>query len=110
MHRSCIPTFLLISILALFSCDKSTLGPDLVTMQVADRYKDCVGLYPRKCLQVKENNAPNWHLFYDPIQGFAYEEGYEYVLLVKREPVENPPADASSVSYALVELISKQKK
>ncbi len=51
--------------------------------------------------------ATAWQLFYDPIDGFAYEPGYEYVLRVAERNVPNPPADGSSVAYRLVRIVSK---
>ena len=46
-------------------------------------------------------------LFYDQIEGFNYEEGYEYEIVVEVTKVENPPADASSLKYTLIEVVSK---
>ncbi|MCE5227411.1 MAG: DUF4377 domain-containing protein [Porphyromonadaceae bacterium] len=42
--------------------------------------------------------------------GFEYTEGYEYVLKVLVDPIENPPQDSSSARYTLLEIISKEKK
>ncbi len=75
------------------------VGPELV---------DCVGVSPQKCMQVKENPGDEYTMFYDQIEGFDYEEGYEYELLVQEEPVENPPADASSIRWVLVSMESKE--
>ncbi|GAB3495716.1 hypothetical protein GCM10027341_13440 [Spirosoma knui] len=94
----------------LSACDKSTVKPEVLTLQIADQYKDCMGVGPRKCMQVKINDSTDWQLFYDPIRGFTYEEGYEYRLVVKREHVANPPADGSSNRYTLIELVDKIKK
>jgi hypothetical protein len=59
--------------------------------------KDTLHRYgPQMCLQVKENISDNYSLFYDNIEGFCYSPGYEYVVRVTEEPVENPPADAAS--------------
>ncbi len=74
------------------------IGPELV---------DCVGEAPQKCMQIKENPEDDYQYFYDQIEGFDYEEGYEYELLVKEENVENPPADASSLKWTLVEVVNK---
>jgi hypothetical protein len=88
-----------------------TIQPEIVGMQVADSYRDCYGAHgPEKCLQVKENGAANWQLFYNRIRGFTYEEGYEYELIVNREKVVNPPADGSSLKYTLVKEVSKRKR
>jgi heat shock protein HslJ len=59
------------------------------------------------CLQVKENLSENYTMFYDEIEGFCFAPGYEYVIKVREELVDNPPADASSKKWALVEVISK---
>lgn len=74
------------------------IGPTLV---------ECVGVAPQTCLQVKQNPDDAYTLFYDTIQGFAFEEGYEYEIVVRIEPVANPPADASAYTYTLVELVSQ---
>ncbi|RXM38438.1 hypothetical protein BOQ62_17625 [Chryseobacterium sp. CH21] len=63
-----------------------------------------------QCMQVKESAAADWTNFYSKIEGFTYEPGYEYVLKVKTEKIANPPADASSIKYTLIEQVSKTKK
>lgn len=82
---------------------------DIVTMFIGPKQVDCTGVGPMKCLQVKETEDGEWTLFYSSIQGFEYEEGYNYKLEVRREDVPNPPADAPSVRYILVKEISKTK-
>lgn len=74
------------------------VGPELV---------DCEGVGPQKCMQVKENPDDEYTLFYGQIEGFQYEEGNQYTLVVKEEPVENPPADAPSIKWTLVSILSK---
>ncbi len=74
------------------------VGPELV---------ECTGVGPQQCLQYKTNPDDEYSLFYDSIEGFEYEEGYEYELRVLVEPVQNPPADASALQYTLVETVSK---
>lgn len=81
-----------------------------VSLQIAATTRDCNGPFPQKCLLVKEDNSANWQLFYAPIEGFTYEEGYEYVVWTRREPVPNPPADGSSVRYILEKEVSKTKR
>lgn len=80
------------------------------TLIVGPETADCTGVAPMKCLQVKENASDSWTNFYTNIEGFTYEPGYEYVLKVKTEKIENPPADGSSIKYTLVKQISKTKK
>ena len=75
------------------------VGPELV---------DCVGVARQKCMQVKENPEDEYTLFYDQIEGFEYEEGSEYQLIISEEQVEDPPADASSIKWTLVSVESKE--
>jgi heat shock protein HslJ len=74
---------------------------------VADHLENCVGVGPQTCMLVKENPDDEWTYFYDQIEGFEYEEGYIYELLVNEIPVPNPAADASSLRYELKNIISK---
>ncbi|MTG97784.1 MULTISPECIES: DUF4377 domain-containing protein [Myroides] len=81
-----------------------------VTYIIADKLADCTGVGPMKCMQIKESKDAEWQFMYQGIEGFEYEEGFEYVVEVKRTELKNPPADAPSIRYTLVKLISKEKK
>lgn len=74
------------------------IKPDLV---------DCVGEAPQKCMQVAESENGEHFYFYDQIDGFSFEEGTTYVLDVQVEEVPDPPADASSLRYTLVDLVDE---
>lgn len=74
----------------------------------------CVGVAPMSCLQVQREgdaSASDWQLFYASIDGFDYEPGYLYRLLVRETtlPPEQVPADASSIRYELVEMLAKEQ-
>jgi heat shock protein HslJ len=77
------------------------------TVYVGPAVVDCEGVAPQKCLQVKEKPDEEYRLFYSSIEGFEYEEGYEYQLVVREEPVANPPADAPNFTWTLVSVVSK---
>ena len=81
--------------------------PGTKTLYVGPNLEDCTGVGPQKCMMVKENPDADYQYFYQTIDGFDYEEGYEYEIVVKEEKVENPPADGSSIKYTLVEVVSK---
>ncbi len=71
---------------------------------VGPELKDCVGVGPRQCMVV------DGLLFYDGIDGFDYEEGYEYRLRIEQFdawPGQEPPQDAGRYGYRLIEVISK---
>jgi len=74
---------------------------NLLTFNVDSQKVDCVGVGPMECLVV------NGEYFYDSIQGFEFEPGFNYVLLVERTERENVPADASAYVYTLVQEVSK---
>ena len=74
------------------------IGPQLV---------DCIGEAPQKCMQIRRTEEGQVEWFYDQIEGFTHEIGTTYVIDVAVTDVENPPADASSLSYRLVEIIEE---
>jgi len=102
-----------VALLALASVIVAACGPvggtAEKTIYVGQRQVDCVGVAPQKCLLVKEKPGDDWTMYYDQIQGFDYEPGYEYELRIVEEEVENPPADASSIRWTLVEVVSKTR-
>lgn len=75
---------------------------------VGPKLMDCTGVAPQKCMMVKESVTSDWTYFYDKIHGFDFDAGYEYELQVKITDVDNPPADASSLRYDLIEVVSKK--
>lgn len=89
---------------------KDNAGRDVVEVTVASELRDCSGVGRMQCMLVKFPGYQSWEYFYSPIEGFEYEPGYEYVLKVRKQKVENPPADASSVKYTLVKTVSKTRK
>ncbi len=84
-----------------------TTPVNISTIIVGPEQVECEGAGPQLCYQVKNNPEEDWQLFYSQIEGFQFEPGYEYELLVAEVPVKNPPADASTVQYILVEEVSK---
>lgn len=100
----------IIFVLSQCTASANTSNGNEKTFIVGPETADCTGVAPMKCLQVKETPSSNWTNFYSNIEGFTYEPGYEYVLKVKTEKIENPPADGSSIKYILVKQVSKTKK
>ncbi len=76
---------------------------------------ECQGAMGKmECLSVHKGEDlknPNWEIFYAPIDGFEFEEGYlqkievEEIHLSKSEV----PADGSSIRYRLVKVLEKKK-
>ncbi len=87
------------------------LKSEIIVLKVAPWQIDCIGAHgDQKCLQIKTPGAREWDWEYDAIVGFEYIEGYTYTLKVKKEELANPPEDASSIRYTLLEVLSKEKE
>lgn len=89
------------------SCGKTTNKERLT---IASETRNCTGVAPMQCMLVKHENQTNWEFFYNTIEGFNYVPGYEYVIEVKKEKIDKPAADQSSLKYTLVKEVSKQQK
>ncbi len=60
------------------------------------------------CMQVKESEEAGYQPFAYPIEGFTFEEGYDYKLSVYKGVQDNPPTDRPAVYYKLKKIISKK--
>jgi hypothetical protein len=81
--------------------------PYEIVLFVGPQLVDCVGMGPQTCYLTRESPDEEWTYFYDPIQGFEYETGFEYQLRLKVVPLLDPPADGSAFEYELLEVIQK---
>jgi len=84
--------------------NKRFIGTEII-LYVGPILKDCVGIVPQKCLQVREDPNAAWQNLYDGIVGFNHESGFVYKLRVSKEAVTAPPADGSSFRYVLQEVL-----
>lgn len=107
--REVILLFAVIALAA--SCGTSkNVTEDTVKMTVASEKRIAMGVGPMEVFLVKEGEETEWSYFYSNIDGFDYESGYEYVLEVKKEKIDDPPMDSSSIKYTLVKEVSKTQK
>jgi heat shock protein HslJ len=74
---------------------------------VAAAKRDCVGMFPTKCLQIRESKAAPWTLLYWGIEGFEYVPGIEYRLRIKEDQVPRPVPDRASVVWYLDAVIEQ---
>ena len=93
-----LATLFVASLFFLTACATDT-SDDEKTFIVGPELVECTGEGPQLSMQVKENPEDDWQLFYSQLEGFNYEEGYQYVLRVSEQPVENPPAGGSSIRW-----------
>ena len=80
-------------------------GPDqrAVTMDVASELVDCHGFVAQKCMRVSIGPGGPWVLFYDQIEGFEFEPGFDYTLRVERRRVQ-PRPDSSAFTWRLLQV------
>jgi len=113
MNKLIIP-FLFIACLFVAACsddepkDKSKDIQMLVSEEPGVMFDlfDDEGKHPIMCLRVQDEDFPNeWrNLSMSAIEGFEYQIGHRYTLRVRRTILANPPADASSYTYKLLEI------
>lgn len=79
----------------------------VIVMDVASQRVPCTGVGPQECFKVRQHPDTAWTFFYDGIEGFVFEAGFEYTLRVAVREVKNPPADGSSLAYRLLAILRK---
>lgn len=63
-----------------------------------------------KGIKIKESNAGEWVTIVG-IEGFMYEENFEFQLKLEKTYLVNPPLDSPSrTTYKLVEILAKTPK
>lgn len=88
---------------------KYQTAAETIFLEVSPETKQCVGVAPQTCLQVREiKYAKNgvktqvdkdWTLFYDHIDGFEHSPKERQVIRIKRYEIKNPAADQSKYAY-----------
>lgn len=86
----------------------SSDSDEVVRMWIEPELVECVGVAPMECMQVAYSEDGPTELFYDSIEGFTFEPGTSSVIDVRVSEVEDPPADGSSLTYTLVEVVSTE--
>lgn len=76
-------------------------------MWIQPELAECTGVGPMECMQVSYTEDGEPQLFYSAIDGFTFVEGTSYVIDVQVTEVASPPADGSSLSYTLVDVVSE---
>lgn len=74
---------------------------------VANHKEKCTGMIDQMCLLMKNSPSGEWKTYSTEVEGFDYQEGYDYEILVNKIAVENPPEDESSFKYKLISIKKK---
>lgn len=105
---------MIISLFSLLNCSTDN-DSDVITTINAIVYHKYVPVklplndHETNALKIKESNSSEWYTV-THIEGFNYEENFEYNLRLRKTILANPPEDASSVNYELIKIISKEPK
>lgn len=83
-------------------------APGAETLFVRGPLADCQGEGPQRCLVVRGSESEPWRNLFAPIEGFSHDPAFDYELRVEVTRIENAPADAPSLRYRLVQLVSKK--
>lgn len=82
----------------------------LKVVYIADHKADCG---TKTCLLIRDTPTDTYQIFDKEIEGFTYQEGYEYCILLQvlTPGVSEPavPFDSSQIKYVLSEIKSKVK-
>ncbi len=76
---------------------------------IADHYVNCHSVGQADCFQVKDSANGTWTNFFGNIEGFNYEEGYQYELLIEILTIHKTPSDSPIYHYVFNKLIDKNK-
>lgn len=80
---------------------------NIYEIEVAPKKYDCVGVGPQTCYKVRFKDSSDWQYMYEEIEGFVYQPGNYYRILIKIEKNSFTPADASSRKISFIEMIEK---
>ncbi len=83
----------------------------LKVLYIAANRVNCMDDTTKKCFLVRDNPTDQWTIFEHKIEGFVYEEGTEYCILleIQTQGVSEPaiPFDSTQIKYVLNEIKSK---
>ena len=78
---------------------------EIIQIDLEPYKKTCYGPFKRKCLVMK-----NGQFFYENINGFEHEEGFQYKLKVnkiQKYDLDDAPQDVGLYVYELIEILEK---
>lgn len=104
MKQSTISIIIILTSLCFNSCTKEEHAVDMwIAAEKRIGYDDENGV-ERPYIMYKIKEYKDWAFFNGQIDGFEYEEGYEYHLLV------HPKKHSYIELYGLIKVITKEKK
>lgn len=81
----------------------------LVMLHIGPNKVECQGTYLTQCMLNTPDEQSDAEFFYDTIEGFDYQWGYDYELLVSVSSLSSPMSDASNLHYELIDIIAQSE-
>ena len=85
------------------SLSKSTIE----FLRIKHHMVECEGYQVSHCLLAQKEGSDEWIFFYDHIEGFDYQWGVDYEILVQVQEIDSGLADASNQRYSLLEVVTE---
>jgi len=98
-----------IGLVLLVALAATTCSGERVVLYVGPQRVACTGVAQQQCLLVRSNEREDWQYFYSAIEGFAFEPGYFYKLLVRKDRVDIVVPDQSSLRWRLIRILSRTR-
>lgn len=100
--------------LALISCDEATqnIVDESAPIRVSAFPGNCAIDFQSPCYRIQEGSELGsgvWKNVNMPINGFTYEEGFTYLLIVRIEREQDATSETPRFKYTLVKVLSKDK-
>ena len=98
-------TMLALTILG--ACAQGDQGPAERLLVVGPAPLACPGSPPKTCLQV-EASGDRWTMAHDEVQGFAYQPGFRYEILVEEQSLARQASSMTVLHPTLIKVVNQQ--
>jgi len=97
----------------LSNSNETAVADDVATrfeyLRIKHHMVECEGFQVSHCLLVQKQGSNEWTYFYEHIDGFYYQWGYDYEILVQVKLTDHEIADTSEQRYSLMQVISQSQ-
>lgn len=76
-------------------------------LRIKHHMVECEGYQVGHCLLAQKEGSDEWTYFYDHIEGFDYQWGVDYEILVQVQEIDLGLADTSNQQYTLLEVMTE---
>ncbi len=76
-------------------------------LRIKHHMVECEGYQVSHCLLAQKEGSDEWTYFYDHIEGFDYQWGVDYEILVQVQEIDLGLSDTSNQQYTLLEVVTE---